>query len=163
MRGDRNQTYWSSLPSQDRGFWGATSASALRGEIVDNTQASVINIGDTVPMVGGNKNTEGSALDTRVQEDSDSLSATYASYMALGSGNGRRIIGAPVNNGPPDFIAIGIGMFLLAPTPVYQSTTGTSPICAEYIGPYVAGAMHAGAGATANTGNTGGYVVRLVQ
>jgi hypothetical protein len=54
-------------------------------------------------------------------------------------------------------------MFLLAPTPVYQAVTGTSPICAEYIGPYVAGSMHAGAGATANTGNTGGYVVRLVQ
>jgi hypothetical protein len=161
--GDQNQTYWSSLPSQDRGFWGATSASALRGEIVDSTQATVINIGDTVPMVGGNKNTEGAALDTRVLEDSDSLSATYANYMAGGTGNGRRIIGAPVNSGPPNFIAIGIGMFLLAPTPVYQAVTGTSPICAEYIGPYVAGSMHAGAGATANTGNTGGYVVRLVQ
>jgi hypothetical protein len=68
-----------------------------------------------------------------------------------------------VNSGPPNFIAIGIGMFLLAPTPVYQAVTGTSPICAEYIGPYVAGSMHAGAGAAAHTGNTGGYVVRLVQ
>lgn len=161
--GDQDQTYWNSLPAQDQGFWGSTSASALRGEIVDNSQSSVLNIGDPVPMVGGNKNTEGSALDTRVQEDSDSISATYAAYMALGSGNGRRIIGVPVNSGPPSFIAIGIGMFLLSPTPVYQAVTGTSPICAEYIGPYVEGAMHPGAGATANTGNTGGYVVRLIQ
>jgi hypothetical protein len=161
--GDQNQTYWNSLPAQDRGFWGATSASALRGEIVDGSQASVINIGDTVPMVGGAKNTEGAALDARVQEDSDSLSATYANYTALGTGNGRRIVGVPVNSGPPNFTAIGIGMFFLEATPLYQAVQGNTPICAEYVGPYVEGAMHAGAGATANTGNTGGYVVRLIQ
>src|SRR5207253_2211952 len=115
--GDQNQTYWNSLPAQDRGFWGANSASALRGEIVDGTQSSVLNIGDPVPMVGGAKNTEGAALDARVLEDSDSLSATYAAYMALGTGNGRRIIGVPVNSGPPDFTAIGIAMFFLEATP----------------------------------------------
>jgi hypothetical protein len=158
--GDQNATYWNSLPSQDRGFWGSTSAAALRGEIVDTTQASPINIGDPVPMVGGNKNTEGTALDARVQEDSDSTSATYADYMALGKGNGRRVIGVPVNNGPPDFVAIGIAEFFLQPTPNYQSVKGTTPICAEYVGPYVEGSTRPGAGATANTG---GYVVRLIQ
>jgi hypothetical protein len=161
--GDQNQTYWNSLPSQDRGFWGSTSAAALRGEIVDDTQASVITIGDPVPMVGGNKNTEGTALDSRVQEDSDPNSATYADYMALGKGNGRRVIGVPVNSGPPDFTAIGIAEFFLQPTPNYQSVKGTTPICAEYVGPYVEGSNHPGAGATANLGNTGGYVVRLIQ
>jgi hypothetical protein len=161
--GDQDQTYWSALPSQDRGFWGSTSAAALRGEIVDTTQASPINIGDPVPMVGGAKNTEGSALDSRVNEDSDPTSATYAAYMALGKGNGRRVIGVPVNNGPPDFIAIGIAGFFLQATPNYQSVKGNTPICAEYIGPYVQGSTHGGAGATANTGNTGGYVVRLIQ
>jgi Flp pilus assembly protein TadG len=161
--GDQDQTYWNSLPAQDQGFWGSTSASALRGEIVDNNQASVINIGDPVPMVGGNKNTEGTALDARVQEDSDSLSATYAPYMALGTGNGRRIVGVPLNSGPPDFIAVGIGMFFLEATPLYQAVQGNTPICAEYVGPYVQGAMHPGGGASANTGNTGGYVVRLIQ
>jgi hypothetical protein len=98
-----------------------------------------------------------------VQEDSDSLSATYANYIALGSGNGRRIVGVPVNSGPPAFIAVGIGMFFLQATPLYQAVQGNTPICAEYVGPYVQGAMHAGAGATANAGNTGGYVVRLIQ
>jgi len=161
--GDQDQTYWTALPSSDHGYWGSTSASALRGEIVDSTQTSVINIGDPVPMVGGNKNTEGNALDIRVQEDSDPLSATYTAYMALGTGNGRRLVGVPVNNGPPNFDAVGIGMFFLQPTPTYQSITGTTPICAEYVGPYVQGAMHPGAGATASTGNTGGYVVRLIQ
>lgn len=161
--GDQNQTYWNSLPSQDRGFWGSTSAAALRGEIVDTTQSSPITIGDPVPMVGGNKNTEGTALDSRVNEDSDPNSATYADYMALGKGNGRRVIGVPVNSGPPDFVAIGIAGFFLLPTPTYLAVTGTTPICAVYIGPYVQGSTYSGAGATANAGNTGGYVVRLIQ
>jgi Flp pilus assembly protein TadG len=161
--GDQNQTYWNSLPSQDFGFWGTDSASGIRGEIVNDTQVTTITIGDVVPMVGGAKNTEGAALDTRVLEDSDPTSATYPAYMALGQGNGRRIIGVPVNGGPPNFDAIGIGMFFLLPTPTYQSIIGTSPICAEYVGPYVQGSMHPGAGATAATGNTGGYIVRLIQ
>ncbi len=161
--GDQNQTYWSSLPSQDRGFWGTNSASAIRGEIVNDTQVTTITIGDPVPMVGGAKNTEGSALDTRVLEDSDPTSATYAAYTAQGQGNGRRIVGVPINGGPPDFTAIGIGMFFLEPTPTYQSVTGNTPICAEYVGPYVEGSVHPGAGATAATGSTGGYIVRLIQ
>jgi hypothetical protein len=161
--GDQNQTYWNSLPSQDRGFWGQTSAAALRGEVVDNTQSQPITIGDPVPMVGGNKNTEGAALDARVNEDSDPNSATYAAYMALGQGNGRRVVAVPINDGPPNFDAIGIGAFFLLPTPTYLGVTGTTPICAEYIGPYVQGSTYGGAGVTANAGDTGGFVVRLVQ
>ena len=161
--GDQANTYWQTLPSSDRGYWGSTSAATLRGEVVDDTQTSPINIGDPVPMVGGNKNTEGTALDTRVQEDSDPLSATYSAYMAQGTGNGRRVVAVPINAGPPDFTAIGIGAFFLLPTPTYQTVTGTSPICAEYIGPYVQGSTRAGAGVTASTGTTGGYVVRLIQ
>ena len=161
--GDQSQTYWNNLPSQDRGFWGSTSAAALRGEVVDNTQSTELEIGDPVPMVGGNKNTEGSALDTRVNEDSDPNSATYADYMASGKGNGRRVVAVPINSGPPNFIAVGIGSFFLLPTPTYLGVTGSTPICAEYIGPYVQGSMYGGAGVTANTGDTGGFVVRLIQ
>ena len=161
--GDQNQSYWSNLPAQDRGFWGSNSAAAIRGEIIDDTQSTVINIGDPVPMVGGNKNTEANALDARVLEDSDPTSNTYAAYLASGNGNGRRVIGVPVNGGPPDFTAIGIGAFLLLATPTYQSVTGTTPICAEYIGPYVAGSTRTGAGVTAGSGTTGGYKVRLIQ
>src|SRR5579859_2552733 len=161
--GDQANTYWQTLPGSDRGYWGSTSADALRGEIMDNTQTSVITIGDPVPMVGGNKNTEGAALDTRVLEDSDPTSATYSAYLAQGTGNGRRVVAVPINAGAPDFTAIGIGAFFLLSTPIYQGVTGTSPICAEYIGPYVQGSMRAGAGITATTGTTGGYIVRLIQ
>ena len=161
--GDSGASYWSSLPSQDRGFWGSNSASVIRGEVVDDTQVTAINIGDPVPMVGGAKNTEGTALDERVTEDSDPNSETYVDYTALGTGNGRRIVGVPINGGPPNFTAIGIGMFFLQPTPNYQSIGGNQAICAEYVGPYVEGSMHPGAGATAATGSTGGYIVRLIQ
>ncbi len=90
--GDVNGTYWANLPSQDHGYWGSNSASAIRGEIVDDTQVQPLTLGDNVPMVGGNKNTEGSALDTRVLEDSDPTSLTYQAYVQAGLGNGRRVI-----------------------------------------------------------------------
>src|SRR5215472_12680282 len=104
--GDASGTYWTNLPSQDRGYWGSTSASAIRGEIVDDTQLQPISIGGDVPMVGGEKTTEGTALDTRVREDTDSTSTTYADYISGGKGNGRRLVGVPVNGGPPDFVAV---------------------------------------------------------
>jgi hypothetical protein len=161
--GDQAGAYWNSLPAQDRGYWGSNSAATLRGEIVDNTQSAPIAIGGSVPMVGGNKNTEGSALDERVNEDSDPNSSTYPAYMALGQGNGLRIVAAPINGGPPDFDVVGIGAFFLLATPTYLGVSGSTPICAEYIGPYVQGSMYAGAGGLASAGDTGGYLVRLIQ
>lgn len=161
--GDVGQHYVDELPSQDRGYWGFNSAAQIRGSIIDGNQSAVINIGDPVPMVGGAKNTEGAALNDRVLQDSDSTSATYAQYMSGGRGNGRRIIPVPVNNGPPSFIAVGIGSFFLKPSGLYTGVSGNDPICAEYIGPYVEGSFYGGAGATGATGNTGGYKVRLIQ
>jgi hypothetical protein len=155
--GDASGTYWQSLPSQDHGFWGSTSSAVMRGEIVDDTQASPITIGDSVPMVGGNRTTEGAALNTRVQEDTDPNSATYAQYEQLGLGNGRRVIGVPVNGGPPDFIAVAVRAFFLENS--YVGITGSTPICAEYIGTY----KQTGTGTAAAGTGAGGYLVRLTQ
>lgn len=157
--GDVNGTYWANLPAQDFGYWGSNSAAAIRGEIVDDTQIQPLSIGDNVPMVGGNKTTEGSALDTRVSEDSDPNSVNYASYVQAGLGNGRRIFGVPVNGGPPNFTAVAVRAFFLQPQGVYLGVTGSTSICAEYIGTYVQGSgVHVGAGQ-----GTGGYLVRLTQ
>ena len=155
--GDQSGTYWQSLPSQDHGFWGSNSSAVLRGEIVDDTEAAPITIGDAVPMVGGNRNTEGAALQSRVNEDSDPNSATYATYEAAGLGNGRRVIGVPVNSGDPNFTAVAVRAFFLLNN--YSNITGSTPICAEYIGTYKqTGTGTAGAGTGA-----GGYLVRLTQ
>ncbi len=144
--GDVNASWIGSLPSQDRGYWGSTSSAALRGEIIDDQQLQALTIGQVVPMVGGNKNTEGTALAARVAEDSDTASTTFAQYTASGTGNGRRVIGVPINSGPTimapysaAFTAIGIGAFFLLTADNYNSITGSDPICGEYLGPYLQG------------------------
>ena len=157
--GDASGTYWQNLPSHDHGFWGSNSSAALPGEIVDDTQSVPITIGEDVPMVGGNRTTEGSALNTRVLEDTDSTSATYAQYEANGTGNGRRVIGVPVNSGSPNFTAVAVRAFFLEPAGVYSAVTGSTSICAEYIGTYKQTST-----GTGGTGvGTGGYLVRLTQ
>jgi len=156
--GDQSGTYWTDLPSQDRGYWGSTSAAALRGEIIYDQQTQPITLGQPVPMVGGQKTTEGAALDQRVSEDSDSTSTTYAQYMLNGQGNYRRIVALPINNGDPNFDAIAIGAFFLLQEGWY-SAAGNGSYCAEYIGPYVQGSQYAGGGAATPSG----FLVRLVQ
>ena len=157
--GDASGTYWQNLPSQDHGFWGSNSSSALRGEIVDDDQLVPLTIGDAVPMVGGNRTTEGDALNTRVMEDTDPYSTTYAQYEAGGTGNGRRVIGVPVNSGPNDFTAIAVRAFFLQASGVYSAVTGSTSICAEYIGTY----KQTGTGTSAAGTGSGGYLVRLTQ
>jgi Flp pilus assembly protein TadG len=157
--GDASGTYWQSLPSQDHGFWGSTSSAVIRGEIVDDTQAVPITIGENVPMVGGNRSAEGSALASRVSEDTDPTSATYAQYVQARMGNGRRVIGVPVNGGPPDFTAVAVRAFFLQTADIYNAVNGGVPICAEYIGTYKQTATGTSAAGT----GTGGYLVRLTQ
>jgi hypothetical protein len=168
--GDQSGTYWTNLPAQDRGYWGSTSSSVLRGEIVNDQQLVPIYIGDQVPMVGGGRTTEGDALNVRVLEDSNTSANTFAEYLSSGNGNGRRIVGLPINSGPTvvapyddTFIAVGVGAFFLKPAGVYSALTGHDPFCAEYIGPYVKGRYGAGAGQSSNSGSTGGYIVRLTN
>lgn len=170
---DQDQTYWQGLQPSNYGFWGEKSAAAIRGEIIDDAQSDTILIGEQVPMVGGLKDSEGDALATRVNEDTDATSATYGDYIRHGTGNGRRVIGVPINSGPSSvtingvteepFTAIGIGAFFLLPSSVYSGVTGSTPICAEYIGPWVQGRTGVGASVAGSLGETGGYEVRLIQ
>ena len=110
-------------------------------------------------MVGRNRTTEGDALNTRVMEDTDPYSATYADYEQSGTGNGRRVIGVPVNSGPNDFTAIAVRAFFLQAAGVYSAVTGSTSICAEYIGTY----KQTGTGTSAAGTGSGGYLVRLTQ
>jgi hypothetical protein len=110
-------------------------------------------------MVGGNRTTEGSALNTRVMEDTDPYSTTYAKYEQTGTGNRRRVVGVSVNSGPPNFTAVAVRAFFLQATPIYSSVTGSTSICAEYIGTY----KQTGTGTSAAGTGAGGYLVRLTQ
>jgi hypothetical protein len=113
-------------------------------------------------MDGGAKNSViNQALAMRVQQDSDPLSATYAAYRATRSGNGRRMVVVPINNGAPDFAIAGFaGFFLL--TPGSYDITGNEPACAEYVGAWTQGNPYSGGTPIQNT-NDLKFMVRLTQ
>ena len=52
-------------------------------------------VGDLVGRTGGAKQSQLDSLYTRIKQDTDTTSTTYSSY----TGNGRRIIAAPINDG----------------------------------------------------------------
>jgi len=124
--------------------------------IEQDYQTDFRGIGSTVHMTGGSKQTELTSLIRRVHQDSDHDSMTYAEYVERGTGNGRRIVGAPINTGFPDYQVVQIGGFFLLPESEYSSG-GNNPFCAEYIGAWVQDSAHKGAD------EYGAHVVRLLQ
>ena len=105
----------------ERGFIESTSASVITSTIVDDYQSVTRSIGDTVTMTGGAKQTELSSLIQRVNQDNDVTSLTFAQYMAGGQGTGRRIVGAPINTGSPNYQIVQIGAFFLLPASQYSN------------------------------------------
>jgi Flp pilus assembly protein TadG len=156
-----------------RGYIELNSAADLSQAILSNvtTDLSVSGSADvptnftldsTVDMDGGAKNSViNLALATRVGQDSDPLSETYAAYKSSRSGNGRRMVVVPINNGAPDFAIAGFaGFFLL--TPSSYDVTGNLPACAEYVGAWTQGNPYSGGATIHNTGDLK-FMVRLTQ
>jgi hypothetical protein len=157
--GDRLQSMVDVAQAQggeERGFIEQTSASIIRSTITDDYQSVTRTIGDIVDMTGGTKQTELDSLNERISQDTDTSSPNYAAY----NGNGRRLVAVPINDGgtPPgtDNRIVAIAGFLLLNTGQYGNGGGQA-WCAEYVGPWVQGSRHGGAG------TDGAYVVRLVQ
>ena len=172
----------SNFPSQYHGYFNGTPGNSSNGynpsldhsnsditnQIVNDWEEATLNVGDVAPLVGGERRVDVTGdMQTRVAQDSDSTSATYASY----TGNGRRVITVPVvcegpctyySNGQlvtssnPDTVIGYAGFFLNNNYP----SNGTQGYCAEYIGTVVQG--NAG-GQTNNPGGPGVFHVRLVQ
>jgi hypothetical protein len=145
----------------ERGYIEDTSASLIRSTIVDDYQSIFRSVGDLVNMTGGAKQNELDALYTRILQDTDTTSTTYSSY----TGNGRRIIAAPINDGGTPLGSnnriLGIGAFFLVRTADYGNG-GNQAWCAEYIGCWLQGSNNACAvGSGSNAG--GAYVARLIQ
>jgi Flp pilus assembly protein TadG len=145
---------------EERGFIESDSASLIRQTIIADYQTVFREIGDSVVMTGGAKQTQRDALVERVRQDTDNNSVTYAEYLAADSGNFRRVIAAPINVGHDlGYTIVQIGAFLLLPESYYlEAQGGNKPFCAEYIGAYLQGGRGRGA-----YDQPGYYVVRLVQ
>lgn len=160
--GDRTQYIFdlaNAMGGSERGFIEQTSASVIRQTVINDFQSVFRSIGDIMHYTGGAKQTILDALRARINQDTDNTSVTYASYMSGGRGNGRRIVGVPINDGgtPPGVNnrIIGVGAFFLRPTGEYGSG-GNQAWCAEYIGSFVEGSNRRGVEAT------GAWVVRLI-
>lgn len=115
--------------------------SALHDAIVNNDfyLPSPYQVGSVVDWVPGNKNV-GPGMDERFAQDTDQASATYATY----TGNGRRLLLVPVNNGAEPATVAGFAAFFMPPG--ICGPKNTSPCCAEYLGAGVADSAHKGGG-----------------
>lgn len=140
----------------ERGYIEDTSASVIRAAIETDYQTFTRQVGDSVNMTGGAKQTELTALQVRIGQDSDPDATSYANYMQRAHGNGRRLVGVPINTGHPRYTIVQIGAFLLQPANQYDPG-GNSPWCAEYVGAWVKGAKNKGAN------DSGAYLARLVK
>ncbi len=101
-----------------------------------------VSVGDTLGGVPGNRGASiFSATSNRSAQDPDQTSNNWAEYKAAGTGNGRRIVSAAINdptlaagNGNNRTVTvIGFGNFLLDTSNTINGSSG--PLCATYIGP----------------------------
>lgn len=153
-------------PLSRRGYYAPfASSSDQRGAILNDDSGGVIlEVGDSINNGPGNHNSNGNAIQDRIAQDTDPNSTTFAAYQSnrvngVRVGNGRRIVGAPVNsgmNGNTPYEIVAIGSFFLLHGGWYNAN-GNEPYCAEFIGPWVQGSKNPGAGPG------GSYALRLVE
>ncbi len=143
-----------------QGYIDSGSAAWIREAIITSEQhdVRVYTVGDPIFMSTGNKQTEETAMQTRVSQDTNTTATTYAQYVASGTGNGRRMVVVPVNGGPAsNYRLVGFASFFLGTVQDYKVSPSGS-FCAEYVGSAVLGGSTGGA----NPGS-GAYSVRLVR
>ena len=140
----------------ERGYIEETSSAIIREAIEGGYQTRPLEVGMTVDMTGGTKETQRDSIIARAFQDNNASARTYTEYVAEGNGNGRRLVAVPINTWQPDYEIVGFAAFFILEQNEYNHG-GNQPFCAEYVGPYVQGSRHMGAG----TG--GSYAVRLVQ
>lgn len=166
MGSQRTVTLATGEPSSRRGYYAPFhSSSEQRHAIIsDDTGGVTIAVGSIISPGPGGHNSNGNAIQSRLAQDTDPTSTSYTTYQSnrvngRRAGNGRRIIGVPINSGrlgttPYEVIAIG-SFFLL--TSEWYDANGNQPLCAEFIGPWVQGSKNTG-GST-----SGSYVLRLTE
>jgi Flp pilus assembly protein TadG len=124
-----------------RGFYADNSQEGtIRAAIVGDYAATVYHIGDPISLLTSARETENAAIGARVAQDADARSLTYALY----SGNGRRIIAAPVSDPHDNNKVLGYRAFLLLPGTSYGGSADSS-FCGVYIGSFNDGSRRKGA------------------
>jgi Flp pilus assembly protein TadG len=149
-------------------------AADIRQAIIGTPPLSTpITLGSTLDLQNGQVNTEMSALNDRVAQDSDTTSNHYYGPPIVDfswrapvptansyAGNGRRIMVMPIQSaagaidGSPKLNdVVGFGGFLLGPLDSYvQGHASTAGACAQYLGEFTVGVP--GSGGTGPGGNT---------
>jgi Flp pilus assembly protein TadG len=153
-------TNWTST----KGYWGSNASSVIYQEVLDNTQIVQISIGENITSIltSGDKQTQATALNTRVQEDGDYSDNSLTSYVSNTSHNGRRLIALPIVDptSTTNTTVLGYAAFFLlsdgTANSSYYKGTGNEPYCAVYAGSYVQGSVNPGSG-------TGAFRVGPVQ
>jgi len=98
-----------------------------------------------------------SAIALRVEIDTDTSSATYANYIANGTGNGVRVVVVAVNGGAPNYVNLGFAGFFLLNDSSYTGLKGNDSACAEYIGAWTQGVPNPSAS------GSGAFRIRLFK
>jgi len=148
------------------------STSDVVAQILGDYEHTSLVPGDNAPLNGGESRTAvNTNMTTRIQQDTDQTSATYATY----TGNGRRVVTVPIicpgvcaftangqtytSTDPNANLVMGYAPFFLLPA-ASLPTNGTQSFCAEYIGTEVKDSPNV---QTLNPNGPGVYQVRLVQ
>ena len=140
----------------DRGYVDVgqgSGASDVNAVIINNDYflALPLEAGSPLSMISGNKSVP-DAVEARFNQDTDRTSPTYGGY----SGNGRRVLITPINDGGSSPVVVGFAAFFLPPDAC--GSKNNTPCCAEYIGPAVYSSQHKGAAS-----GGGLYLVQLVD
>ena len=152
--------YWGSA---NNGYWGDNSAHTINQAILDLLQLQPLSIGQLIALNNGNKAAEAFALDTRTNQDLDTIHNTVSAYLNDPYHNGRRFLAVPVVEPTAWGTYVrGYASFLLitngTPSDYYGRAHGNDPFCAIYAGSYVQGSTDPG-----GAGQTNAYRVALVQ
>jgi Flp pilus assembly protein TadG len=159
--------------SSEHGYIELNNAADLQSAILSSVQTDLaisdtamipvnLTLDSTVNMSNGDKNSViNQAVAQRSGQDTDALATTYTQYKSNLTGNGRRVVLVPINNGAPDFYIAGFAGFFLLTSPSYD-VTGNQPPCAEYIGSWTQGNPFSGQVPIEDTHDMK-FMVRLIQ
>jgi Flp pilus assembly protein TadG len=140
-----------------RGYWGDNAASVIGQQVQGNAQEASVTLGEVLPGVGGAKTTVASDIEARIDQDLNTSTDSYATYLA-GPHNGRRVVTMPIQS-EVDNTILGFGTFFLMDDGAYGHT-GNSNWCAIFLGQAYVDDNGGGSGSSSHPS---AYHVKLVK